>query len=84
MAEHVLTTVDNPFNPVTQFTEWDAWDRQAGYCTLALLGRVVITSDDLSDADQAQAIEAAMEEIVRENASGMHRMVDEKTGLPAS
>jgi hypothetical protein len=82
MAEHMLTTTDNPFNPVTQFTEWDAWDRAAGHCTLALLGRVVITSDELSDADQAQAVEDAVQEIVRENASGVHRLVLESTGLP--
>lgn len=79
---HVLTTVDNPYNPVTHFNEWNAWDMRAGYCTLSLLGRVVITSDELSELDQALATEAAVQEIARENASGMHRMVPESTGIP--
>ncbi len=79
---HMLTTVDNPFNPVTHFDEWDAWDRQAGYCSLALIGRVVITSNEMSELDQALATEVAIREIVRENASGMHRMVPESTGIP--
>jgi hypothetical protein len=82
MAGHVLTTVDNPFNPVTQFDEWFNWDSMKGYHTLSLLARVVITSDELSEADQAQAVEDAVEEIARENVSGMHRKVSMQTGLP--
>lgn len=80
--EHVLTTVDNPFNPVTQFDEWNAWDMAAGHHTLSLLGRVVITSNELSDADQSLAIEYAIDEIVRENVSGVHRKVSAVTGVP--
>lgn len=81
-TKHVLTTVDNPFNPVTQFNEWNAWDMAQGHCTLALLARVAITSDELSEADQSLAIELAIEEIVRENVSGVHRMVPFETGIP--
>jgi hypothetical protein len=82
VAEHMLTTTDNPFNPVTQWNEWNAWDIAEGHHTLALLGRVVITSDELSEADQALAIEQAIDEIVEENVSGVHRKVLLSTGLP--
>lgn len=75
MAEHMLTTVDNPYNPFTQWDEWLQFDERSGYYTLPLLGRVVITSNELSELDQAQAIEMAMQEIVSENVSGMHRLV---------
>lgn len=75
VTEHMLTTVDNPFNPFTQFNEWNAYDQALGYHSLALLGRIVITSDELSEADQTLATERAIEEIVRENVSGMHRRV---------
>ena len=77
MTLHMLTTVDNPFNPWTDWQEWDAWDRLAGYHTNALLARVVMTSDELSDADQVLAIETAIDEIVRENPLGVHRKVAE-------
>lgn len=79
MAVHMLTTVDNPFNPFTQWDEWFAFDSQMGYHTPGLLARVVVSSDELSDADQALAIEAAMQEIVRENVSGMHTLIEIKT-----
>ena len=75
----MLTTVDNPYNPFTQFDEWYAFDEAAGYFTSGLLARIVRTSDDLSEADQSLAIEDAIDEIVRENVSGVHRKVSQST-----
>lgn len=74
-VEHMLTTVDNPFDPFTRFEEWNAYDQALGYNTLAFLARVVVTSNDLSEADQSAAIEYAIDEIVRENVMGVHRKV---------
>lgn len=73
----MLTTVDNPYNPFTEFDEWYRFDTSAGYYTSALLARIVRTSDELSEADDSAAIEAAIDEIVHENVSGMHRKVTE-------
>lgn len=76
MDERVmLTTVDNPFDPFTQFDEWYAWDEEAGYHTTAFLARVVISSDELSEYDQRLAYEGGVNEIIRENVSGMHARV---------
>lgn len=72
--QFMLTTVDNPFNPFTQFNEWLVWDQQTGYNTLSYLGRIVRTSDELSQADQDLAIEQAMDEIVSENV-GLYKKV---------
>lgn len=72
----MITTVDNPYDPRTQFDDWNSWDVRSGYCTLALLARITRSSDDLSDADQRLAIDQAIEEIVRENVSGMHRKIE--------
>ena len=82
-AEHMLTTVDNPFDPFTQFDEWNAYDQLMGYNTLAFLARVVVMSNDLSEADQSVAIETAMDEIVRENVMGVHRKVTAQTAANA-
>ncbi|HEY6021400.1 MAG TPA: hypothetical protein VIY48_16290 [Candidatus Paceibacterota bacterium] len=71
----MLTTTDNPYDPFTQFDEWYAYDTASGYHSSALLARVIRTSDDLSEADQSVAIEDAIDEIVRENVSGVHRKV---------
>ena len=81
--EYMLTTVDNPFNPFNQFDEWLVWDHKAGYDTPALLDRIANQSDEMSEADQAQAIDLAIEEIVRENVSGMHTKIWANTVPPA-
>lgn len=84
MARHMLTTVDNPFNPWTQFDSWHAWDEQAGYYTLAFQDRIVRSSPILSDSEQDEAVERAITEIVRENVSGMWRKVSEPITASAS
>lgn len=72
-SESMLTTIDNPFDPFTQFDKWKRWDEDSGYFTCEYLARIVITSDELSDADQSLAIEQAIDEIVRLNVTGTYR-----------
>lgn len=79
MVEYLLTTDDNPFDPFTQWDEWFAFDAAAGYHTPAYLARVVATSDELSDAAQARAIDDAIDEIVRENVLGIYKKVSQKS-----
>ena len=75
MAEQLLTTEDNPFNPHTHWDEWYAWDVAAGYDTCGLLARVTITSDELSEADNDLAIETAMNEIISEKIFPIYKKV---------
>jgi hypothetical protein len=75
MAKHMLTTVDNPFDPFTQFDEWLVYDSQSGYETPSFLARIVRTSNELSSADEDLAVEQAIDEIVRENVLGIYRKV---------
>lgn len=76
MTVHMLTTMDNPYNPFTEFDEWLAFDESSGYYTTQYLARITITSDDLSEADQSLAIEHAIDEIVEINANGMYKKVE--------
>ena len=71
----MLTTFDNPHSPFDDFEAWYNFDTTHDYGTLALLARIAKSSPDLSDADQALAIEQAIDEIVKENVSGMHKKV---------
>lgn len=75
MIRTMLTTVDNPHSP---FENWDAWlsyDLACGYNTSGLLARIANTSHELSDKDFDVALQAAIDEIVEENVSGLHRKV---------
>lgn len=80
MAVHMLTTVDNPWDPFTQFDEWFQFDEASGYFTTQYLARLTYSSLDLSDADQSEAIEAAIEEIVSLNPLGIYRKVEAPSG----
>ena len=70
-----LTTSDNPFDPFTEWVQWYQWDAAAGYNTPSYLARIVVTSDDLSEADQEEAIELAIDEILAENVLGIYKRV---------
>jgi hypothetical protein len=71
-TESMLSTLDNPYSPFTQFEEWDALDRAKGYNTCAYLARVAKTSDELSDLDQAIAIGDAIDSILETNVLGIY------------
>lgn len=75
-TEFMLTTTDNPFDPFTQYSEWNAYDMRLGYNTNAYLARIVRSSDDLSEADQSVAIDDAMDEIVELNVLGIYKKVE--------
>lgn len=74
-SDVMLSTVDNPWNPFTQYDEWYAYDNAKGYATPSLLARIANVSLDLSDLDLQIAIRQAMDEIVEQNVSGKHVLV---------
>ena len=80
MVVHMLSTMDNPYDPFTEFDEWREFDESSGYYTTQYLARVTITSSELSEADQDSAIESAIDEIVQENVNGMYRKVAAPAG----
>lgn len=79
MAQHMLTTEDNPYNPFTHYDEWFAFDKFSGYNTNEYLARVANYSDQLSDADRMLAIEEAIDEIVEMNVLGIYKKVTLET-----
>jgi hypothetical protein len=73
--QYMLTTLDNPYNPFTQYDEWYALDEARGYHSTGLLARYVVTSDALSPADQENAIQQGLNELIQDNPYGMYKKV---------
>lgn len=71
----MLTTVDNPYNPIMDFDKWKQYDEEKGYFTCEYLARIVRGSDELSETDQDQAIENAIDEIVNLNILGIYKKI---------
>lgn len=65
MADVMLTTSDNDWNPFTNFSEWYTLDEQRKYCTSGLIARYMRSSYEESDDEQrfqrAQAIFKVLE-----------------------
>lgn len=75
--EYMVTTIDNPFNPFTQFREWYEFDTEKGYDTCSYLSRLIKSSPFLSEKDQNLAQEQAIDSIVELNVLGIYKKVSE-------
>lgn len=64
MVKYMLTTKDNPYNPVTNFDQWLIFDSLKGYNSSQYLARIVETRDDMSEEEEAEAINKAIDEII--------------------
>lgn len=62
--DFMLTTKDNPFNPWTDYERWEVYDRDHGYFTPEYQARIAITSFDLTDEENNEIINQAIEEII--------------------
>ena len=71
-SEYMLTTIDNPFNPFTNFDDWYAFDTSKGYNTCAYLERICNSSENFTEEEENQAINEAIDEIVKMNILGIY------------
>ena len=77
-ANVALTTVDNPYDPFTQFRKWFLFDVEKGYNSCAYLGRIARTSEEFTDEENNLEIERAIDEIIRYDFMNVYRKVYRK------
>lgn len=70
---YMLTTIDNPYDPFTEYPQWFAFDTAAGYNTPSYLARVVRSSHEMSETDQNLAITQGIDEILEFNLQGLYK-----------
>lgn len=75
MIACALTTVDNPYDPFDQFSEWFMFDTDKGYNSCGFLDRIAKTSDQLSDLENEKEIERAIDEIIKYDFMNIYRKV---------
>lgn len=77
MAKCMLTTIDNPFDPIKQFDQWFMFDVEKGYNSSAYLARIARTSEQLSDSENESEIERAIDEIIEYDFMHIYKKVKE-------
>lgn len=76
MANVRLTTIDNPYDPFTQWDQWYAYDTvQKGYYTSEYLARVVPYTPEMAPAVADALLEDTIDEICRLNLTGKYKKV---------
>lgn len=75
MRVSMLTTIDNPYDPFTQYDDWYAFDVQKGYNSCDYLAKLAYSSNELSALDQNLAVESAIDKIVSLNLFGIYKKV---------
>lgn len=80
----MLTTIDNPFNPFTNFDDWFAFDVEKGYNTCSYLDRMIVDSEAMGEPDQNFHRVSAIEDIVELNVLGIYRKVTPSSQFLAS
>lgn len=82
--QYMLSTSDNPYNPFIEFDRWNVWDQSEGYHTLAYQARIANTSDELPQSLYMEEVDAAIDEIITFNLSGVHIKVTPTTKTPVT
>ncbi|MBP3826203.1 MAG: hypothetical protein ILA11_10800 [Butyrivibrio sp.] len=59
-----LTTVDNPFDPFTQWSRWYSYDETQGYHTCETVARLTGDCSNLSDEEEQNKIYAAIQTVL--------------------
>lgn len=70
-----LTTIDNPFDPFEHFTSWFLFDVEKGYNSSDYLARIAKTSDALSDEENTDELERAIDEIIQYDIFDIYKKV---------
>ena len=70
-----LTTIDNPYNPFTDFRQWFLYDEEKGYHSSAYLARISTSSDALSEEENQEETERAIDEILSYDFMGIYKKI---------
>lgn len=74
-----LTTIDNPFDPFTQFDDWLMFDIEKGYNSCGRLDRIVTLSDEMSETEINIEVERAIDEIIKYDVLNIYKKVTKQT-----
>lgn len=70
-----LTTIDNPFNPFINFSEWFLYDVGQGYNTCGKIDRLTERFDGMTEAEETKAVEKAIDLIIENDILNIYKKI---------
>lgn len=79
--EAMLTTVDNPYDYFTQRSEWRMFDIDQEHFCCERLARIAKVTDDMTQKEEDEEIERAIDEIIYYDPIGIYKKVKRETAI---
>ena len=70
-----ITTIDNPFDPIEDFASWFDFDVEKGYYTCSKLARISNVSDDMTQIEEDEEVERAIDRLIELDPLDLYRKV---------
>jgi hypothetical protein len=71
-----ITTIDNPYDPFDDFTQWYMYDVEKGYNTCSKLARLSKVEDDMSSEEKDIAVEQAIDRLIEIDPLDIYQKVE--------
>ena len=71
----MLSTIDNPFNPFEDYSSWLMFDKEKGYDSAERLMRIAKLTDDMTQKEENEEIERAIDEIIKYDFRNIYKKV---------
>lgn len=70
-----ITTIDNPFDPLDDFTSWFMFDIEQGYYTCSKLARLTKTTESMTEKEEIEEIERAIDRLIEIDPLDLYKKV---------
>ena len=78
----MLSTIDNPFNPFEDYNSWLMFDKEKGYDSAERLMRIAKITDDMTQKEENEEIERAIDEIIKYDFLNVYTKVSKTLNEP--
>lgn len=75
----MLTTIDNPYNPFTNFKEWYQFDTYKGYNTLGYQARMLSIDASMTDDQIEEGIQQVIDRILEIDPTNLYIKVTKES-----